>query len=298
MQKRVDIKGGFLCNNNCRFCVQAFKRHLGNKTTNEIKKDLEIAKKTCSAVVFTGGEPTIREDIFELVSYAKKLGFKEIQIQTNCRMFAYKDFCKKMIEAGATEFSPALHGHNAKLHEFLTRSKGSFNQTVQGIKNLRELGQVIITNTVVVKPNYRYLPEIARLLVNLKVDQFQFAFVHPIGNAYRYFNDIVPEISKAAPYIKKGLQIGIDAGISVMAEAMPYCLMQGYEDYVSEQFIPETEIIDIDYVDKNYKETRIKESKVKFSQCKLCKFNEICEGPWKEYPERFGNKEFKLVRRI
>jgi MoaA/NifB/PqqE/SkfB family radical SAM enzyme len=294
--KRADIKVGFLCNNNCRFCVQAHKKNCGDKSTEHVKKDLEEARKACQEVVFTGGEPTIRKDIFELVSYAKQLGFKVIQIQTNGRMFAYKTFCRKMMDAGATEFSPALHGHIPELHDFLTGNKGSFNQTVQGIKNLKELGQMVITNTVVVKPNYRFLPQLAKLLVKLKVNQFQFAFVHPVGNAMKNYNSIVPVMGLASPYIYKGLQIGIDAGVKVMAEAMPYCMMQGYEEYVSEKFIPEMEVREFDYVIEDYKKTRIEEGKMKFPQCNGCKYNGVCEGPWKEYPEKLGNSEFKPIK--
>ena len=293
--RRVDIKTGFVCNNNCRFCVQAHKKQFGDRTTEAIIKDLKEARKRCTEVVLTGGEPTIRKDIFELISYARKLGYEYIQIQTNGRMFSSLDFCKKAIEAGANEFSPALHGYCAEQHDFLTKAEGSFAQTVMGIKNLKKLGQIVVANTVVVKPNYRNLPEIARLLVKLKVDQFQFAFVHPIGNANKYYDSVVPVMSLAAPYIHKGLQIGIDAGIKVMAEAMPYCMMKGYEDYVSEKFIPETEIMDINMVVDDYKAVRIKEGKAKFPQCKKCKYDDVCEGPWKEYPEKRGNKEFVAV---
>jgi len=296
VNKRVDIKTGFICNNNCLFCAQAHKKYLGNRITGEIKKDLEKARKTCIDVVFTGGEPTIRKDILELVSYAKSLSYRTIQIQTNARILSYLDFCKKIIKAGANEFSPALHGHAAELHDCLTRSKGSFNQTVKAIKNLKKLNQKVITNTVVVKQNYEFLPEIAKLLVSLKVDQFQFAFVHPIGNAMKYFDDVVPKMSLVAPFVHEALQIGIDAGISVMAEAMPYCMMKGYTHYVSENFIPETEIIDVDTIIYDYKQARIKQGKAKFTQCKDCKYDIVCEGPWKEYPEKFGNREFKPVK--
>ena len=231
--KRVDIKTGFLCNNNCLFCVQADNKLKGNRSFEEIKNDLISSRGRCCGVVFTGGEVTIRKDFFDLVKLAKDLNYKIIQIQTNGRMFASLDFCKKAISAGATEFSPALHGYCKEQHDYLTRSSGSFNQTVKGIKNLKSLGAYVLTNTVVVKSNYTNIPQIARLLVKLNADQFQFAFVHPMGNAWKNFEGIVPRISLAAPYIHKGLQIGIDAGKSVMAEAMPYCLMKDYEDYVS-----------------------------------------------------------------
>lgn len=295
-EKRADIKTGFLCNNNCRFCVQAHKKHLGNKTTEEVKKDLEESKNRCNEVVFTGGEPTIREDIFELVSYAKKIGYKGIQIQTNGRMLAYKKFCERLIKAGATEFSPAVHGHIPELHDFLTSSRGAFLQVVQGIKNLKSLGQTVITNTVVTKPNYRYLPKIANLLVKLKVDQFQLAFVHPVGNAYTNFDSIVPVMSLAKPYFHEGLQVGIDAEISVMAEAMPYCMMKGYEKYISERYIPFTEVKEIGYFIDDHKKIRITEGKAKFPQCKECKYNKLCEGPWKEYPEKKGCSEFIPIK--
>lgn len=296
LKKRVDIKVGFRCNNNCRFCVQASKRNFGDKTTEQIKNDLDEARKTgCEGVVFTGGEPTIRKDIFEIVSYAKTLDFKTIQIQTNGRMMAYMDFCKKLVKAGANEFSPALHGHIPELHDFLTGSAGSFVQTVHGIKNIKALDCTVVTNTVVTKPNYRHIPEIAELLVKLNVDQFQFAFIHPVGNAYKNFDSIVPRISMAAPYIQKGLQIGIDAGKVVMAEAMPYCMMKGYKNCVSERFIPPTEIRDAGFTILDYEKVRKTEGKTKFKQCRNCRYDAICEGPWKEYPERVGDVEFVAV---
>ncbi len=291
--KRVDIKTGFLCNNNCRFCVQAHKKKYGNRPTEDIKNDLELARESCNGVVFTGGEVSIRKDFFDLLQYADDLGFDTIQVQTNGRMFYHMDFCEKAIDAGMNEFGPAIHGHIPELHDWLTRSKGSFNQTYKGIENVKELGLRIITNTVVVKPNYRYLPKMGEMLVELGVDQYQFAFVHAVGNAMKNFDQMVPWVSLAAPYIHEGLQVGIDAGVKVMAEAMPYCMMQGYEDYVSEKYIPETEIRDINSFDPDFGETRRSSGKVKFPQCKGCKYDDICEGAWKEYPEKRGHDEFK-----
>lgn len=295
--KRVDIKTGFICNNNCKFCVQAHNKFKGNRSFEEIKKDLISSRKRCEGVVLTGGEVTIRKDIFDIIRFAKELDYKTIQVQTNGRMFSSLDFCRKAIRAGATEFSPALHGYNEKQHDSLTKAPGSFRQTVKAIKNLKSFNALVLTNTVVVNQNYKNLPEIAELLVKLNVDQFQFAFVHPIGNAMKNFSEVVPKISLAAPYIKKGLQIGINAGKRVMAEAMPYCLMKGYESYVSEQFIPETEIAYGNNIfNEDYTKTRINEGKSKFDQCKKCKYDKVCEGPWREYPEKYGNKEFKPVK--
>ncbi len=295
---RVDIKIGFLCNNRCKFCVQGEKREIfGNKSKEEIKKNLkEAANKGIEGVVFTGGEPTLHQNFLELVKYAKFLKFEIIQIQTNGRQFAYRDFCEETIKAGATEFSPALHGPSAEIHDFLIDSPGSFEQTVRGIKNLKELGQTVLTNTVVTSRNYKYLHQIAKLLVKLRVDQFQFAFIHLGGRAWENRDWICPKFSKAMPYIKKGLDIGIKSGKRVMTEAVPYCLMQGYEDYIAEKIIPDARIYDADFVIENYTDYRRTEGKARGENCKKCKYFKICEGPWKEYPQLFGWKEFKPIK--
>jgi MoaA/NifB/PqqE/SkfB family radical SAM enzyme len=295
--KRLDLKVGFSCNNNCRFCVQAHKRGFGDRSTEELKKEMEKARATgCEGVVFTGGEPTIRKDIVELVKHAKNVGFTTIQIQSNGRMFCYKDFVKKLIKSGANEFSPALHGHTPEIHDYLTRSPGAFNQVVRGIRNLRELDQYILTNSVVNKVNYKYLPELAKLFVSLKVNQFQFAFIHAIGNAWDNFDSMVPRKSEVRPFICQTLDIGINAGIDVMVEAYPFCFMQGYEKYCAERFMPATEIRYPDLFVENFERDRKAHGKKKFPQCKKCKYDLVCEGPWKEYPEKFGNSEFKPVK--
>jgi MoaA/NifB/PqqE/SkfB family radical SAM enzyme len=296
--KRVDLKIGFLCNNRCKFCVQGDKRDFcAFKNEEEIKENLrEAYAEGNREVVFTGGEPTLHPRFLNLVKHAKQLGFKEIQIQTNGRLLSYYDFCAKTIEAGATQFSPAVHGPNAKIHDFLTCSPGSFEQTVQGIKNLRKLNQYVLVNTVVTTKNYKHLPQIAKLLVDLDVAQFQFAFIHLGGRAFENREWIVPKKTEAMPYIKKGLDIGIRAGKKVTTEAIPYCLMKGYEDYIAEKIIPDAKVYDAGFVVQDYTDYRKEKGKAKGTECHQCKYDKVCEGPWKEYPELFGWSEFEPVR--
>lgn len=295
--ERVDIKIGFQCNNRCKFCVQGSKRdYLPAKSKKEIKDSLkESFVKGKRGVVFTGGEPTLHPHFLELVRYAKRTEFKEIQIQTNGRMFAYNDFCLKTIKAGANQFAPALHGPNAKIHDFLTSVKGSFEQTVKGIKNLKKMNQYVLTNTVITATNAKYLPQIAKLLVDLGVDQYQFAFLHISGRAAENKDWIVPQKTKILKYIKEGLDIGIKAHKKVMTEAIPYCLMKGYEDYIAEKIIPPSIVYDAGFVVEDYAQYRKNKGKAKGPNCRQCKYYKICEGPWKEYPEIFGWDEFKPI---
>lgn len=293
------MKVGFQCNNKCSFCIQGDKRHhFPDRTFEEVVSFLDQGRaEGRESVVFTGGEPTFRPKLLlEWVKYAKEIGYERIQIQTNGRMLSYLDYCRQIIRAGANEFSPALHGSSAEIHDKLTGAPGSFDQVSMGIKNLKSLGQYVMTNSVVTKVNYKDIPDLARLFVSFGVDQFQFAFIHinPIisGNE-QLIDELVPKISEVMPYVKEGLDIGIAAGIRCMTEAVPYCLMRGYEECVAERIIPEAHVFDAEADIKDYSAYRRNEGKGKGPACEKCTINSECEGPWREYPEIFGWDEFK-----
>jgi len=294
---RVDIKIGFSCNNLCKFCIQGDKRNfIAAKPEKEIRNNLKQSfKEGISQVVFTGGEPTLHPRFLDLVEFAQKIGYKNIQIQTNGRRFAYLDFCKETINAGVNEFALSIHGHNAKIHDFLTSSPGSFNQVVQAVKNLKALNQRVITNTVITTVNYKYLPKIAKLLVDLNINQLQLAFIHISDAILKNKKWIIPRKKQVAPYVKKGLDVGIEAGISVMTEAIPPCLLKEYEKYISDLVIPYSKVYDAGFIMKDFTDYRINITKARGPNCPKCVYFSICEGPWKEYPELFGWKEFKPV---
>lgn len=290
MVDRVDVKLGWSCNNRCRFCVQGEKRYkYKDRTTTEALTLLEEARSSADEVVLTGGEVTLRRDLPTLVERAHELGFRVIQIQTNGRRLADEQLCDRLFEAGVTEFSPALHGSTAEAHDYLTRAPGSFRQTARGIINVKRRGGRVVTNTVITRSTYRQLAELGRLLVKLGVDQYQLAFPHPLGSTAANFASIVPRLTLIAPFVKAGLDPGIRAGRRVMTEAIPYCfLTDGYEDYAAERIMPRTRIFDAESVLDDYSTYRLAEGKAKGPPCERCLWNVDCEGPWREYPERFG----------
>lgn len=295
LARRADIKTGYDCNSNCLFCVIGDKLFSGDRSTAEVLAELQASRATCEDVVFTGAEVTIRPDFLQLVRAARRLGYRSIQIQTNGRMFAYRELCERAVEAGANEFSPSVHGATARTHDALTRSKGSFDQITAAIRNLVALKQRVVTNTVIARQNLHELPAMARMFVDLGVAQFQLAFPHPTGHAATYFRQVVPPMSEAAPRVHEALAIGNAAGVRCMAEAMPYCHMAGFEAQVAELHIPPTEIVYGGYVVPDYAHDRIHRGKTRFAQCASCRFEPICEGPWREYPAAVGDAEFQPV---
>ncbi len=299
MNQRVDLKVGFRCNNLCKFCVQGDKRErLPAKPLEDLARALARGRRSgARGVVITGGEPTLHKGILELARLARSLGFETVQVQSNGRFFCYESFVSSLSEAGVTEFSPSLHGSRPEIHDFLTGVPGSFLQTVAGMRNVKRKGLRLLTNTVITKANYRDLPEIARLLVSLGVEQYQFAFMHVSGRAALNKEWLLARKALVEPWVKRGLDVGLAAGRRVMTEAIPYCLMRGYEDCVAERIIPATIIFDAETVIEDYTRARRAEGKAKGPLCPGCAWFEECEGPWREYPEMFGWDEFVPVEK-
>ena len=295
--QRVDIKIGFSCNNRCLFCVQGNKRDtFGPRPTAQIRADLEEGRRVgATGIVITGGEPTMQRSLRATVRLARALGYQTVQIQTNGRLLCYERLCRQLVDEGASEFSPALHGSTAKIHDGLTAAPGSHAQTVAGIKNLAALGQHVITNSVITAHNHEDLPRLARLLVDLGVHQFQFAFVHILGTAALYGQTLVPRKRAVMPHVKAGLDVGRAAGVRCMTEAIPYCLMQGYEEHVAERIIPVTRVYDAEQTLEDYTAYRQNEGKAHGPPCTACAVADRCEGPWREYPEMYGWEEFSPV---
>jgi len=313
MQKvrNVDIKFGYSCNNNCIHCVIAGHRERLRKegkpidrTTEEIKKHLlEAKEKGAESVVFTGGEVTIRKDFFELLEFATNLGLK-VSLQTNGRAFYNKAFAEKTLKtAQDMHFEIAIHSSIEKNHDRITRVKGSWKQTMQGIKNLLEAGAKSLNFKVVIsRLNYKDLSEIVELAKGFGVKQVDIAFPHGMGNALKYWYEIIPRYSEIKEYILEAAKVSKESGVKVTFEAIPFCLLRGYEDCVSETtFLEEflegetTELRQVGDPVMNWQKERLS-IKAKAPQCKDCKYFFVCEGVWREYIELYGDREFEPIR--
>ena len=297
MYKRADIKVWFACNNHCNFCVQWDKREkFKPRSLEEIKKIIfDEYVLGAKYVVFTGGEPTVHPNLVEAVSYAKSVWYKQIQIQSNGTNFDKIDYVKDLINAWVTEFSPSIHGFYKHTHDTQVATLGAWEKVIKWFINLRQLNQIIITNSVITQVNYKEIPELASLLVKLGVTQIQFAFVHILWSADKNKTIVVPKKSDVMPYVYKWLDIAKKHWIPAFTEAIPYCLMQGYEYAIAENIMPETSVVDAEYKIDSYAEYRWLEWKAKREECKKCKQYLYCEGPWKEYPEMYGWDEFKPI---
>ena len=295
MPLRLDIKLTYQCNNHCRFCVQGSKRseYSGFMPYDKVYALLKSKKRSYSEVVFTGGEPTLHPDFIRLIEAAKRLGYN-VHIQTNGRIFSYVEVCLNAVRAGADIFAVSIHGHTPELHDALTRVPGSLRQSMRGIRNLLSLGKNVVTNTVINKDNYHFLPHIAKFLTNAGVRQYQISYPHIAGHAATDMKELVPRKSIVMPYVIKAIDFGIKNGYSPKIEAIPQCFLAEYGSCITDYDIPETLIYE-EEGPRDFSRWRVREGKLTGPKCRVCKYFKNCEGPWKEYPQIFGWDEFVPV---
>ena len=283
---------GYKCNNKCIFCCMDDRRKtVKDKTTKEILLDIKKAREGGSTYLeLIGGEPTIRRDILKIVSYAKKQMFDTIMFATNGRMFSNKEFADKVIQAGVNSIVFSIHGSTGEIHDSLTQVPGSFDQLLKGIENVKKHKFCIIgTNTTITKKNYRDLPAIARLIDSLDINISEFIFVDPTHGLPKHnFDALVPTYEEIKPYVDRVLEFACKKNRKHWhVRYFPLCFIdEKYHNMVSELLEVQrfhTKHIAPDFFDSNAEENRKNLGRVKIEKCDGCKFNDICEGYWKEY---------------
>lgn len=231
--RRVKIPTGLRCNIKCRFCYYWDKLDTENPLTEEIKAKLDYAKKHgIEDVDFSGGEPTLRKDLPELVSHAKKLGFKHICVITNGIMMSNRDYTNKLINNGLSDILFSLEGHNSEIHDSLTQAPGSFNKLMKAISFAKGEGIRVRTNTTVTSINYKYLPNLAELLLQIEPTASNFILFNDWCSAYKKMEEMSCKYSHASPYLKRTIDILNLKTKKITVRYIPFCFMVGYEKHV------------------------------------------------------------------
>jgi len=177
------------CNAKCKHCGSRAGSDCNYKdelTTEEIKKAFQqIAEKYDAKEILiniTGGEPLLREDLFEVMDYAHKLGY-HWGMTTNAMLMNGENI-EKMKQSGMTTISISLDGLE-KSHDEFRGVPGSYIKIIENIKKIKEanfLNYLQIT-TVVNKLNIKELEGMYTTIKGLQVDSWRILNMDPIGRA-------------------------------------------------------------------------------------------------------------------
>ena len=334
---RLDANLGYECNNNCLFCYfRSRKEQRRNISTEKAKGLLSLIRRLgIDTLEITGGEPAIREDIFELIYYAKEeLKFKKITIITNGSRFCDKEFAKEAISRGLDEVLVSIHGHEPVLHDTLVDRKGAFDDAIKAIRNVIELGASCRTNTVITKLNYEKVKHVARLVHDLGIRRVNYIYFSPLDDAACAETNLWPRYSESSPFIKDMIESYKDNFEMISMKVIPFCFLEECQDYITDYFQNVYDPYEWDYyyrvgirrgrfirdaaaiggvflfmdvrrifrigLQKSLREGILHVEAlrhcVKPKACRKCRFNLICPGVWKAYAREFGLDEVKPIR--
>ena len=150
---RMDLALTFRCQNNCIHCYTGGPRETEELDTTHWKTIIDrIHEIGVFIITFTGGEPTLRQDLSELLLYAQDRGIVT-GLVTNGRKLADKEYVKTLERAGLDFVQVTLESHDAKIHDHITGAGGSWNETVEGIKNAVKSQIYTTTNSTLSQHN-------------------------------------------------------------------------------------------------------------------------------------------------
>ena len=151
----TDDSGKWKCNQKCLFCYAAGEKLSATKelSTEEWMKAIDKLKAAgVPMLTFTGGEPTLRDDLCELIDYSK---WFVTRLNTNGTLLT-EELCDGLRAASLDSMQITLYSHNAEIHNSLVGAP-LFEKTVAGIKNAVKAGLDVSINTPLCRKNADYV---------------------------------------------------------------------------------------------------------------------------------------------
>ncbi|WP_088035508.1 TIGR04053 family radical SAM/SPASM domain-containing protein [Evansella clarkii] len=164
----------------CRAEAQ-YRRHPGELTFEEGKKLIDDIKSMNNPMlVFTGGDPLMRKDVFDIAKYAIDKGVR-VSMTPSATPNVTKEAMETAKEVGLSRWAFSLDGPNAEIHDHFRGTSGSFDLTMNAIKYLHELEMPLQINTVISNYNIDHLDEMAKLVEDLNCVLWSVFFLVPTG---------------------------------------------------------------------------------------------------------------------
>ncbi|MDD7793418.1 putative heme d1 biosynthesis radical SAM protein NirJ1 [Clostridium sp. 'White wine YQ'] len=187
------------CNLKCVHCYASSdnKKYDGELSTEEGKRFInELHEFRVPVILFSGGEPLLREDFFELIQYANKYKIRST-ISTNGTLID-KRIATKIKNSGVGYVGISLDGVGTSHDEF-RRTKGAFNLALNGIRNCKEVNQRVGLRFTINRHNFNQLKDIFHLIKDENIDRVCFYHLVYSGRGSKMIDeDITHEEARIA----------------------------------------------------------------------------------------------------
>lgn len=212
MVSAMTVDGNWHCNQKCIHCYAAGQEHSEEKElTTEDWKDIldKLRDNLIPQVTFTGGEPTMRADLFELIEHAR---WFVTRLNTNGIKLT-KEYCKRLTEVSLDSIQITFYSNDKAIHNTLVGAE-QYDNTVAGIENAVAAGLNVSVNTPLCVTNKDYVKTLE--------------FLHEKGVIYVTCSGLITTGNATSKESEK-LQLSTDEIKQVLKEATEFCFAHGME---------------------------------------------------------------------
>ena len=168
-----------------------------SNTPDELNRDEwfnvidQLAEHDFVKLNFTGGEPLLRPDLLEILSYASKHSDAELHLNTNAILLS-PNLAQQIIDAGVRSFNISVDGATPEVHDGIRGQKGAFETTLKHFAELMRLRDryhlKLRLMFTVMRKNIDQLVEIAQLAQQLRAPKLYFNVVTDHTFLFRGYN--------------------------------------------------------------------------------------------------------------
>jgi radical SAM protein with 4Fe4S-binding SPASM domain len=208
------------CRYSCRHCRANASATIEEElTTSECKKIIKaIAKYSKVILIFTGGEPMERSDIYELIRYARKINLKPIL--ATCGYLIDEKSITKLKKAGVTALSFSIDGAGAETHDKFRDAEGAFDSAIKAAKIASKAHVRFQINTTISKINVDEVIGISELAKELGAYCFNPFILVPTGRGKKIEDAVLGPIEYEV-LLNELLRIKLKAEIKVRVTCGP-----------------------------------------------------------------------------
>lgn len=173
---------GLVCKH-CRACAQT-EAHRGELSTRDSFRLIDQLAEFHEPpmLVFTGGDPFCRDDIFRLIEHAVKAGL-ETSITPSATPLVTTEAVQRLRDSGIHRMAISIDGADAETHDGVRGVQGSFAQSLEILKDARQIGLATQVNTTVTPSNIDQIDTLADLFAPLEITLWSVFFLVPVGRA-------------------------------------------------------------------------------------------------------------------
>jgi AdoMet-dependent heme synthase len=193
----------------CRASAQS-ERSTSELTTEQGYRLLdEIRSFGEPLMVFTGGDPLKRPDLFDLIRHSVKIGLRT-NVTPSATPLLTPQAIDQFKEADVTRMAISVDGHDAASHDDFRGVPGTFDRAMLALRHARDIGLDTQFQTTVTRRNMEHLPEIAEIVKEMRSKMWSLFFLIVTGRAlenddlladeYEGVFNFMYELSKTAPF--------------------------------------------------------------------------------------------------